>query len=389
MTVLDRAERVNARAGRTNARAAGPSGRSRHAGRPSREWYLAGVPDGHDHGHGGHRTGHRARLVDVAREAGVSPITVSRALREPHRVAPGTRATIDDAIARVGYIPNRLAGSLVTRRTHAVAAILPTLDNSIFTEVLSGMMSVLRPEGYQLILGNSAYSLHEEEMLISEFLGRQVDGLVLTGTTHTRRARALLDNAGVPIVETWTLAEAPIDSGVGFSNFEASKAMTTHLLQRGYRRVGFVSAPVRDNERATARRDGFVAAMAERDLSVPAARLLESSFGLRQGADALDVLTRRTPDLEAIFCANDVLAAGALLECVRRGWPVPGRMAVAGFDDLELASQVTPALTTVRIDRQRIGTETAHLLLARLTGQEPAPSQRIDVGFTLKRRAST
>ena len=164
-----------------------------------------------------HRGHTRATLEDVASVAGVAPITVSRALRSPERVAAATRAKIDAAVKQVNYIPNLVAGSLASNRTRTVAVIIPTLANSIFTEVLQGMDDVLGPERYQVIVGNSNYSVTEEEKLVAAFLARQVDGLVLTGSSHGERVRAMLSSHPVPVVETWSTPQAPIDMSVGFS----------------------------------------------------------------------------------------------------------------------------------------------------------------------------
>ncbi|CAN5700508.1 hypothetical protein BH23DEI1_BH23DEI1_17920 [soil metagenome] len=203
------------------------------------------------------RKGHgRTTLDDVAKRAGVSSITVSRALRSPFIVAEETRLRIEEAIAEVGYLPNLLAGSLASSAPRTVAAILPTLDSSIFTEVLKGVVDVLRAYDYQLVLGNSHWSLEVEESLVTTFLSHRVGAIMLTGATHSKRTQELLRVAGLPVVETWSLPRSPLGACVGFSNERAAFAMTEHLIARGYRDIAFVSAPIRNNDRATARRRG-------------------------------------------------------------------------------------------------------------------------------------
>lgn len=330
----------------------------------------------------------RATLGDVARLAGVSPITVSRALRSPEQVAEATRTRIAASVAELGYLPNLVAGSLASRRTRTVAAVIPTLGNSIFTEVLQGMMSVLRPAGYSLIVGDSRYSLTEELELVQTFLSRQVDALMLTGALHDPHLAELLAAQPVPVVETWSLPEAGLDMCVGFSNFMAARAMTRALLEHGYRKIGFVSAPTDQNERAAERLAGYRAALGEVGRTVHPGLILERTFGLSEGARALATLKERHPDLDAVFFANDTLAAGALLECARRGWAVPGRVAVAGFDDLEIAAQMVPQLSTVRVFRREMGVHAAELLLKRLAGEAVA-SPYMDLGFELILREST
>ena len=334
-----------------------------------------------------HRGHARATLEDVASVAGVAPITVSRALRSPERVAAATRAKIDAAIKQVNYIPNLVAGSLASNRTRTVAVIIPTLANSIFTEVLQGMDDVLGPEGYQVIVGNSNYSMTEEEKLVAAFLARQVDGLVLTGSSHSERVKEMLSSHPVPVVETWSTPHAPIDMSVGFSNFEAARQMTLYLHGQGYEKIGFVSAPVRDNDRSFGRLRGYKAALEDVKLSVDTSLILESSFGLRYGSNALNTLVERHSDLRAVFFANDTLAVGALLECRRRGLEVPGRIAIAGFDNLELASEIVPSLTTVGVYRREMGRTAADLLLQSIRN-EPAAEKRVDLSFGIIRRSS-
>lgn len=333
------------------------------------------------------RSQKRATLTDVAAVAGVSTITVSRALRKPDSVAENTRQTIASAIVQVNYIPNLIAGSLASDRSMTVAAVVPTLGNSIFTEVLQGMNEVLRPANYQLILGNSNYSLGEEEALVRTFLARQVDGVMLTGSSHSPWVHATLKNSAIPAVETWSLPESPLDMNVGFSNVEAARTMTDYLLNRGYRTVAFVSAPTLNNDRALDRLKGYSQALEQRALPVDMSLILERPFGLRSGSLALGTLLATRPDVDAIFFANDTLAVGAILECQRRGWRVPERIAIAGFDDLGIASEILPGLTTVRVYRHELGATAAKMLLSRLSG-EPNIVKRVDLGFEIIRRES-
>lgn len=330
----------------------------------------------------------RATLQDVARRAGVSAITVSRVLRSPEMVADGTRERVRAAIHDLGYIPNYLAGSLASTRSHTVAAIIPTLANSIFTEVLHGMVSVLRPAGYQLLVGNSAYDPKEEESVLLTFLARQVDAVMLTGANHTRRMRTALRDQPTPVVETWSLPKRPIGDVVGFSNAAAAHAMVDHLVRRGYRRIGFASAPVASNDRAAARRQGFLAGLKHHGLEPLLEAVVETDFGLAHGGRALHDMLAARPDLDAAFFANDTLATGALLACHREGRSVPGDVAIAGFDDLEIAREIVPPLTTVRIPRYRLGRATSELLLARLHDAD-RPRESIDVGFEIVERGST
>ncbi|GLQ55821.1 LacI family DNA-binding transcriptional regulator [Devosia nitrariae] len=328
----------------------------------------------------------KVRIEEVARRAGVSPITVSRALNTPEKVNETTRVAVLKAVEETGYIPNRLAGSLASNRSKTVGVIVPTVTNSIFADKIRGLGDVLSGAGYQILLGQSGYSLDAEADLVAALLAQSPSGLVLTGSTHAHRTHVMLERSGVPVVETWTSAEFPIDMQVGFSNEAAAFAVVEHLVAAGYRDLALVVAPVQDNDRALGRLEGFRKAIAHFGLRQPAPER-EAAFSLRNGAEALVNILETHPDTDAIFFANDILAAGALLECRRRNIAVPGRLGVAGFDDLEIAAEIVPSLTTVAVPRYEIGSRAAQMLLARLDNAETG--RRVQLDFTIMEREST
>ncbi|WP_119462631.1 LacI family DNA-binding transcriptional regulator [Rhodospirillaceae bacterium SYSU D60014] len=334
------------------------------------------------------KTRDQVRMIDVARRAKVGLVTVSRVLNEPGKVAEETRQRVLQAIQEIGYVPNLVAGSLASNRTHVIAAIVPTIGNPVFSETIDAMAQELRGEGYHLLLGNGGHSGREEEGLIAKFLARRPDGLFIHGGRHTPETCAMLRRSGIPIVESGDLRRPePIDMVVSYSNFAAAEAMTTYLLERNYRRIGFVGRASKENDRSLERQRGFRAAFERLGLEVDPRWILETSLGYREGAEALVALRERTPGLEAVFFAGDVWAAGALYECLRRGWSVPTDIAIAGFDDHAVASQTVPTLTTVRVLRGEIGRRSARLILDRLNGgtvDEPI----IDVGFEIIARES-
>lgn len=327
-------------------------------------------------------------LSDVARVANVSTITVSRTIRSPDLVSADTRERVEEAIRQLGYIPNLLAGGLASNESRVVAAIVPTLANSIFAEKLQGIFDVLSENNYQLVLGSSNYDPLQEESLIRVFLSHRVAGIIITGASHSPGANELLEKSRIPVVETWSLLGNPTVGSVGFSNYAAAFGVVRHLYERGYRHLGFVSAPTENNDRAQERRRGFVAALKEFGLERRDDVILTNTFSLQAGTESLRRILEKRPDTDAIFCANDTLAAGALLESQRLGLAVPGRVAIAGFDDLETSSHVIPALTTVRIRRREIGHRAAEMLLASLSG-ESLIEKKIDLGFEIVVRAST
>ncbi|SJZ56382.1 transcriptional regulator, LacI family [Enhydrobacter aerosaccus] len=334
------------------------------------------------------RGGGAITMGDIARHAGVSPMTVSRALREPGTVSDKMRRKVDAAVRQFGYLPNRIAGSLSSRRSNIVGLVVPSIRNSLYASMIQSVSDVLRANGLHLIIADSGHSLAEEEALVAALLAQRVCGLVLHNTVHSKRGCDLVRVAGVPVVETGNLVARPLDMAVSYSNFDAAKAMTVHLGRLGYRKIGFVTLPLRDNDRSKERRRGYLAALKELGLPVDHDLVLEAVGGLNEGADALVRLMQTGSDIDAVFFAGDVLALGALFECQRRGWNVPGRIAIASFDDLDLLRHTVPTVTTLRVPRAEIGRRSAELLVNRLRGAPPE-RVRIDVGFEIVQRDST
>jgi len=328
------------------------------------------------------------KMSDIARHAGVSPMTVSRALRDPATVSEKMRRKVDAAVREFGYLPNRIAGSLSSSRSNVVGLIVPSIRNSLYASMIQAISDMLRANGLHLMIANSGHRLEDEEALVSALLAQRVCGLVLHNTMHSRRVRDLVRKTGVPAIETGNLPADPLDMAVSYSNFEAARAMTLHLARLGYRKIGFVTLPLRDNDRSEERRRGYFTALQELGLPADPTLVLEAAGGFSEGADAVVRLVQAHPDLDAGFFAGDVLAVGALFECQRRGWAVPGRVAIASFDDLDLLRHAVPAVTTLRIPRQEIGRRSAELLVNRLHGA-PAERIRIDVGFEIVQREST
>jgi LacI family gluconate utilization system Gnt-I transcriptional repressor len=328
-----------------------------------------------------------ARMSDVAKIAGVSAMTVSRAIRDPKIVNLDTLKRVQSAIEEVGYLPNRIAASFSLQRSTIVGQILPSLRNSLFVDIIQGVADSLGKD-YNLLIADSGYTLKGEEIAIEAFLGQKVSGLVLHNTEHTARARRLIREAGVPCVETGNLIRNPIDISVGFSNRDAAFSMTEHLIRRKYRRIGFVSLPIKDNDRAAKRREGYIAAIEAAGRRVDESIILEAQPGLRSGGAALAKLVESNKGVDAVFLTGDVLAAGAVLEATRRGWQVPGDIAIAGSDDNELQENLTPPLTTIRFPRYEIGRNAGRLLLDRVDNHSSG-SVIMDLGFKIIERQST
>lgn len=334
------------------------------------------------------------RLVEVARLAGVSAMTVSRALRRPEQVAPATLRAVQRAVARLGYLPNGSAAALASSRSRVVGAVVPTLMNSVYASTVHGLSSVLRPAGYELMIGDSGYDAGAEASLVRSFLGRRVDALVLTGVSHGDEVHALLARHPLPVVEIWDLTDTPIDRVVGFSNVAAGLAAGRHLAARGRARWAFVGTPARAEDRSGKRLQGLRQAAREARVPAPLAAWVTDGMSAVQGRDAVAALLSAHPEVDAVFCANDALATGALRAAHDLGRPVPRRLAVLGLGDFDVAAHTLPALSTLRIPGPAIGERAARVLLAQLdeTGAEPPDgldARRHELAFELVQRDST
>jgi len=324
-------------------------------------------------------------LADVAKIAGVSPITVSRVVNRPELVTPDTLAHVQQVIDRTGYVPNLLAGGLASKRTRLVAALVPSITNAIFVDTVQALTDRLWEAGYQVLLGLSGYPATREEALLSAVLSRRPDAIYLTGINHAPQVRQRLISANIPVVETWDMTPTPIDMLVGFSHEEVGVAVARHLLARGHRAFGMIWA---DDARALARQRGFLGELAAQGCTDAEVVTVPAPSTLTLGRQGLAELYARGKRPTAVFCSSDLLAHGALEEARSRGLSIPGDVALVGFGDLEFAQHTFPALSTVRIDRAAIGRRAAELILARIDG-EPPPEKVVDVGFTIVDRQTT
>ena len=323
----------------------------------------------------------------MATLAGVSTMTVTRALHAPHKVADATRVRVERIVRDLGYTPDLTARGLSLQRTGLVGAVVPLLTNSLIAEIVQGLSDTLEKNHYQLLVGATGFSARAEEAKVRAFLSRRVDAIYLTGVVHTAETRRMVRQAGIPCVEGGNVARKPIDMAVGYSSREAAATVTRYLIDRGYRPLGYIGAWPRDNDRARDRRRGFASACAAAGLPVDEALYVDTDLDLAAGGHAMARLLDRRPDVRAVFCSADTLAAGALFEAQRRKLKIPRDVAIAGFDDLDIASQIVPALTTLRVPRYEIGKRAAEMIAERLAGR-PVERRVLNIGYEFVRRAS-
>ena len=331
---------------------------------------------------------HRITLKDVATHAGVSAITVSRTIRSPQLVSESVRKRVRRSIDALGYVPDAAASTLASTRTDVIGLLIPSLTNSVFTDVLRGLYDALEGSRFSIQIANYRYSPETEEKLVRTFLNQKPAGMILAGVDQTEACRRLLQAAPCPVVQIMDSDGEAVDSLIGLSHFDAGRAATGHLADQGYRRIGFLGA--RMDPRSQRRFAGFRSELEERGLFDPDRVVTTpkaSSVGL--GGTLLSDLFARAPDTDAIFCNNDDLAAGVLFEAQRRGLRVPEDLGICGFNDLEMSRHLNPSLTSVATPRYRIGTETVAHLMRALETPESAERQDINLGFEVIPRGTT
>lgn len=329
----------------------------------------------------------RITLSDVAQAAEVSPITASRALRGERGVAVELVERVKLAAAQLGYVPDPAARALASQRSAQVPVLVPLLSNALFVDVIESVQRTLWPHGYQTLIGVTHYEPLEEEQLLRSYLAHRPAGLLLTGFDRTEAARQLIAGSGVPCVYLMELTQAPGVYCVGFSQIEAGHAITRHLVQRGRKRIAFVAAQL--DPRTMQRAEGYRRCLREHGLYDARLELLSPQpSSMRLGGELLEDLLRTRPDVDAVFFCNDDLAQGGLLTALRLKIDVPGRLAVAGFNDLSGSDQMLPPLTTVRTPRRAIGEASAQMLLGLMRGEAPAVNS-VDLDFELLVRGSS
>jgi len=325
-------------------------------------------------------------MATVGKLAGVSQVTVSRALSDPSKVSPATMQRIQQAIDITGFVPNAVAGALASRRSKLISALVPSLTNNVYASMMQSFSDLMRDNGYELLLSECGFLPEAEEKLIAAHLSRRPDAFYLTGIHHTARARQMLIGADIPVVEVWDLTDAPIDICVGFHHREVGWAMADFAKEAGYSHAGTVSA---GDERALRRRDSFVDRFSARGGTCVGNVSFSYSASVANGRLGLTrLIDEHGFSSGLIACSSDLMAQGVLIEAQKRNLAVPDQIAVLGFGDQDFAAFLEPALSTVRVDRRALGTSAAQAVLKRLQHASPE-SARVDIGFEIIRRASS
>jgi len=325
----------------------------------------------------------RPTILDVAARAGVSAATVSRVLTRQSRVTPDKQKRVAEAVSSLGYVRDGTARALVSGTTKAIGAVVPTLDNAIFSRAIQALQSRLADAGYRLIVASHEYSLVTEVAAVRSLLEHGIDALVLVGIDHSSDLWALVRNAPIPLVLTWSLTDG--HDCVGFDNRRAGRLAAEHLVGLGHTRFGVISGILNHNDRAAARITGVRDALSEVGLKLPDWAISQQPFSLSGGRAGMAALFSLDMPPTAIVGGNDLLAAGALFEAQSRGLQLPRDLSIVGIDNLELAEHLTPALTTIHLPTAELGRKAAELLLSRIDRSDGPVATELTIDIVVRK----
>lgn len=329
-------------------------------------------------------SGAPATIRQIAREAGVSIATVSRALRRPDTVSEVTRQRVLAVVASHRYVPDALAASFSSRRTGLVGLVVPTISNSIYAAFTEAVQNRLQRAGRKLLIANTNYSAMIEDQIVHKLVESRVEGVIFTGYRRDPMLYQLLRHYRIPFLVTWSTSPDAAVPAISFDNLAASKAAMTTLISLGHRRIGLICGVSAVNDRALQRIAGYRAALAEHDLPFDPALIAERPFDAAEGAAAAEEMVRRAYPPTALFCANDIQALGALFACQRLGLSVPANLSIMGFDDLPMIRVANPPLSTVHVPAYEMGEAAADALVSAVDTGKAIRSQSLDATIVLR-----
>ena len=329
-------------------------------------------------------------LRDVSEASGVSEMTVSRVLRGKGDVSIATRERVQQAAKRLGYVPNKIAGSLASSRVNLVAVIIPSLGNMVFPEVLSGISETLADTSLQPVVGVTDYMPEKEEKVLFEMLSWRPAGIIIAGLEHSDASRAMLAQAGVPVVEIMDVDGDPIDACVGISHRRAGRMMAEEIIAAGYKRIGFLGTKMPLDHRARKRFEGFTRTLGKAGIEIADQEFYSGGSALAKGREMTETILRRTPDLDFLYFSNDMIGAGGLLYLLEKGISIPGQIGLAGFNGVELLDGLPRRLATMDACRREVGIRAAQMVLSRqadpnLPGELVELTPKLAYGDTLRR----
>lgn len=322
-------------------------------------------------------------LAAVAKEAGVSPATVSRAFNTPEIVNEAVRARIMDVAARLQYRPDPAAKALRSRRTHMIGVALPTLDYSIFARLINRFQGRFAEEGYTTIILTTGFDNRDIHASVQLLLDRGAEAVLLVGAVEDPKVAEIVAEAQVPFVTTYSFPPDSIVPAVGFDNGAATETATRHLLALGHRNFAMIAGLTDGNDRQRDRIAAYRRCLTEAGVT-GADRVVCHGFDMAAGGRALADIIQRFPETTAIVCNTDIFAVGAFAECRKLGLRVPEDLSIVGFDDAEYAPLLDPALTTIAVPAEEMGLQAAEALLQALKSKAPPLPLCLDTRLTLR-----
>ncbi len=315
-------------------------------------------------------------ILDVAKLAGVSTATVSRVINSPETVRPQTREKVTRAMKTCNYKYNSLARGFATKQTNTIGLIIPTINNPIFAESTRGVQDYADQRKTQVILGNTYYQYDQEKTLVKTLREKQVDGLIITTTNPRGNILKILADENYPFVLLYSTIKTGPFWAVGIDNYRGGYKVTDHFISLGHRRIGMVAGNFSISDRSFHRWHGYRQCLLDHGIAYDKKLLIQTDYSLTEGQGSVKTLLSLADPPTAIFCSNDYLALGAMKGARELGLKLPKDLSIVGFDDIEIASFVIPALTTIRQPAYEMGKLGAELLFQRM--ENPAtPTQRM------------
>lgn len=325
----------------------------------------------------------RPTMDDVADRAGVSQMTVSRVMRGKGYISEGVRNRVEAAAQEIGYVQNQLATGLRSEQTPLVAVVLPTLGNTVFTEVLSGITDALTKKSLRPVFGLTEYSESREATLVRDLLSWRPSGVLLAGLEHSDVTRQAIRASGVRVAEIMDIDGEPMSAAFGLSQEKAGRVTAQHMLAKGYRRFAYAGSLDGNDLRAGKRLNGFRQTIREAGATMLSEDISAQPSSMVEGRRITAEILSRADLPDAIYYSNDDLAAGGIMHCLSEGIAIPTKVALAGFNGLPFLNALPIQLTTIATPRYEIGRLAGEYLANSTDVSAKQPVGSIDMGFHL------
>ena len=324
-------------------------------------------------------------LRDVSEASGVSEMTVSRVLRASGDVSQATREKVLLAAKELGYVPNKIAGALASKRVSLIAVIIPSMSNMVFPEVMMGINDKLEETNLQPVVGITDYLPVKEEKVLFQMLSWRPSGVIIAGLEHSDASRRMLESSGIPIVEIMDVDGTPIDCAVGISHRRAGRKMGEEIIRSGYKKIGFMGTKMPLDHRARKRFEGFTESLAKAGIEVSDQEFYSGGSALAKGRDMTRDMLMRSPDLDFLYYSNDMISAGGLLYLLEQGIDIPEEIGLAGFNGVDLLQGLPVELATMDACRKEVGQAAAKIICDKLDGTFLESSSVLELTPTLSR----